>query len=125
MLLRQRLKRLSIAIILPKRHFRFEARPCNYDIVRSLPLEQSPSWSILVWRTLSGAGGCLQAMAHGSLKRHNRLGCFARDVCILGLDLERISTDAAIADAMSHFRWRRHGLQHARPVKKFFLPRSK
>lgn len=28
--------------------------------------------------------------------------------------------DEAIADAMSYFRWR-HGLQHARPVKKIFL----
>ncbi|KAL1993593.1 hypothetical protein VTN49DRAFT_2262 [Thermomyces lanuginosus] len=39
----------------------------------------------------------------------------------LGLDSEGISTDGAISDAMRYFRWR-HGLEHARPVKKTFIP---
>jgi len=39
----------------------------------------------------------------------------------LGLDLEGVSTDVALADAMSYFQWR-HNLQYARPIKKIFLP---
>lgn len=39
----------------------------------------------------------------------------------LGLDSEGVSTEAAIADATKYFQWK-HGLQHARPVKKIFLP---
>lgn len=39
----------------------------------------------------------------------------------LGLDREGVNTEKAITDAMSYFRWR-YGLEHARPVKKIFLP---
>ncbi|KAL1976751.1 hypothetical protein VTN31DRAFT_3033 [Thermomyces dupontii] len=42
-------------------------------------------------------------------------------LAFLGLDQEGVSTDGTIADPMSYFQWR-HGLLHARPVKKIFLP---
>lgn len=42
-------------------------------------------------------------------------------LAFLGLDLEGITTDVAMANAMRYFRWQ-YGLQHARPVKKIFVP---
>lgn len=44
-------------------------------------------------------------------------------LAFLGLDEEGVSVDAAIADAISYFRWH-HGLQHAQPVRKISLPWS-
>lgn len=41
-------------------------------------------------------------------------------LAFLGLDLESVTTNEAIADAMCYFRWR-YG-RHAQPLKKILLP---
>ncbi|KAL1973755.1 hypothetical protein VTN31DRAFT_5315 [Thermomyces dupontii] len=93
-----------------------------YDIVGSLPLEllvQIVEYLDLEdivrsqrvskrWRTIFSCRPIIAPFLREAL-------------AFLGLDEEGVSTDVAMADAMSYIRWR-YGLEHARPVKKVFLP---
>ncbi|KAL1997088.1 hypothetical protein VTN49DRAFT_7953 [Thermomyces lanuginosus] len=93
-----------------------------YDIVGSLPLEllaQVVEYLDLEdifrsqrvskqWRTIFSCDTIIKPILRQTL-------------AFLGLDQEGVSTDAAMADAMNYFRWR-YNLEHARPIKRIFLP---
>ncbi|KAL1977034.1 hypothetical protein VTN31DRAFT_3316 [Thermomyces dupontii] len=93
-----------------------------YDIVGSLPLE-------LLVRVVEYLDLEDVVRIHGVSKKWRTIfSCktvitpFLRETLkFLDLDQDGITTDEAIADAMSYFRWRL-GLQHARPVRKIYLP---
>ncbi|KAL1973754.1 hypothetical protein VTN31DRAFT_5314 [Thermomyces dupontii] len=97
----------------------------HYDIVGSLPLELL----INVVERLDVAD--IVRSQRVSKRWRKILSCDTIIAHILRetldfLDLHSggVSIDVAMADAMRYFRWR-HGLEHARPVKKIFLPWSK
>ncbi|KAL1995421.1 hypothetical protein VTN49DRAFT_1608 [Thermomyces lanuginosus] len=93
-----------------------------YDIVGSLPLE------LLIYVAEYLSLEDIVRNQRVSKRWHTIFTCSAIIAPVLRetlafLDLERevVGTNVPIADAMRYLRWR-HGLQHARPVRKIFFP---